>query len=245
MSQVKICIIEDEMIIAEDLRVQLSELGYKVTGIAAGYDEAVSLLAETPPDLAMIDILLEGEKDGIDLGRYIRVNYHMPFIFLTSHADKITVERAKQVHPDGYLMKPFEPNDLYVAIEMAISNFATPFDAGQAHANNNGYIFKDSIFIKKDYMFIKVLIDHIRWIQTYGNYLILHCLDEKHMIRSSMKDFLAKLPPEKFLQTHKSYAVNIRYIDKIEYTQLFMGEETIPIGRSYVDRLRKKLDIFR
>ncbi|NOY38361.1 MAG: response regulator transcription factor [Chlorobi bacterium] len=244
MERVRICIVEDEMIIAEDLRVQLSDLGYDVTGMAAGYEEALQLLQDMPPDLALVDIILSGDKDGIDVARYIRHKFQIPVIFLTSHAEKNTVDRAKQVHPDGYLMKPFEPDDLYVAIEIAMANFSSqPAPLTDYGTQNNSYVLKDSIFIKKDYVFIKVLINHIMWIQTYGNYLILFCQDEKHMIRTSMKDFLAKLPPGKFLQVHRSHTVNIKYIDQVEYHQIHIGTEKIPIGRSFVEQIKKELDI--
>lgn len=108
MSKVKILVAEDELIIAEDIRMMLENLGYEVIGTVPDYTEAIELIDKNPPDVILIDILLAGEKDGIALAETIREKHNLPFIFITSHSDAATVERAKSVHPDGYIVKPFE-----------------------------------------------------------------------------------------------------------------------------------------
>jgi len=80
---IRILIVEDELIIAEDIRTKLTGLGYNVTGIAMTADEAEQLLESARPDIVMLDILLKGERDGIDLARIIKDHYKIPFIFLT------------------------------------------------------------------------------------------------------------------------------------------------------------------
>jgi CheY-like chemotaxis protein len=123
MSKIRILIVEDELVIAEDLKMQLESLGYSVTGIAKTYEKALTLLGENTPDLMLVDIKLKGEKDGIELAEKIKRTCDFPLIFLTSHSDSNTVERAKRVHPDGYLVKPFEAKDLYTSIEIAFANY--------------------------------------------------------------------------------------------------------------------------
>ena len=122
MSSIKIIIVEDELIIAEDMKEMLLNMQYEVIGIANGCDEAEQILSRDIPDIALIDINLRGDEDGISLAMSIRKRYDIPIIFITSFSDKATVERAKQVKPNGYIVKPFEKEDLYTTIEIALDN---------------------------------------------------------------------------------------------------------------------------
>ncbi len=123
MRKSKVLIVEDELIIAEDLKEILLELGYRVTGIAKDIEEAKNVLIQEVPDIVLLDIRLRDGDNGIDLAQYIRKNYKLPVIFISSYSDKDTLIRAKQVKPDGYLVKPVEKGDIYSAIEIALSHY--------------------------------------------------------------------------------------------------------------------------
>lgn len=112
-------IVEDQLIITLDLQHMLEDLGYSVCAVSTSYDEALSNMALVKPDLILLDILLQGDKTGIDLAHVLNQHYHIPFIFLTSHADQYTVNTAKITKPLGYVVKPFKTDDLCVAIEKA------------------------------------------------------------------------------------------------------------------------------
>lgn len=242
---IRILVVEDELIIAEDIRTKLTSLGYNVIGLAMTADEAEKYLSEDRPDLVMLDIMLKGDRDGIDLGRIIRDNYKIPFIFLTSYSDRETVERARSVLPDGYLLKPFTDKDLFTAIEIAIfRKTSQPATREDNQGESLNEIFKNCIFIRKDYLLVKIKFSELFWIKSDGNYLELYCSGgKKHLIRSTLKDFLNKLPASVFLQVHKSYAVNINHIEAIEYSNLIIGNNTIPVGRLYIETIRKILNI--
>ena len=241
MSKVKILVVEDELIIAEDIRMMLEGLGYEVIGTAPGYSEAIELMNKDLPDVVLIDILLAGEKDGITLAETIREKFNLPFIFITSHSDTATVERAKSVHPDGYLVKPFEKKDLYTSIEIAFSNFISKEETEIEKEDN--FFLKDSIFIRKDYLLVKIRFDDLKWVKSDGNYLDLYCTDEKHLVRFSMKNFVQRLPANRFLQIHKSYLVNLEHIKSIDHRNVRIDDELIPIGRAFLDDIKKILDI--
>ncbi|WP_257670303.1 response regulator [Parapedobacter tibetensis] len=115
----RIYIVEDQMIITLDLQHMLEDLGYEVCGISPSYHETLNNIEVVKPDLILLDIFLQGDKTGIDLAHVLNQNYHIPFIFLTSHTDDQTVKIAKETQPRGYLVKPFKLNELYAAIEMA------------------------------------------------------------------------------------------------------------------------------
>ena len=121
----KVLIVEDEIIIAEDIRQVLVSLKYEIAGVALKYSQALSLLESESVDFVLIDIMLGGAKSGIDLATTINEKYGIPFIFLTSHADAATVQKAKAVKPSGYLLKPFTKDDIYTTLEIAIAKDAT------------------------------------------------------------------------------------------------------------------------
>jgi two-component system response regulator LytT len=238
--EIKVLIVEDELIIAEDIRTKLSGLGYKVAGIATDVKEAESMLQKVNPDIVMLDIILRDGTDGIALADIIRHQYNIPFIFLTSHADKATIERAKRVKPDGYLVKPFTDRDLYSSIEIAFFKKAdNQVMLEESSLERENTVLIDSIIIKKDYLLIKIKFTDLQWIMSEGNYLKLHCIDnKKYLVRSTLKDILAKLPTSIFLQTHKSYAVNINHLAAVEYGYVVIGEHQVPVGRIFLQNVR-------
>jgi two-component system, LytTR family, response regulator LytT len=238
-TKIKIAIIEDELIIAEDIKSHLESFGYAVSGIATSFDEAIELVTSDRPDIALVDIMIEGIKDGIETADWIKKKINIPVIFLTSHTDKHTVERAKAVKPDGYLVKPFNSRELYTTIEIAFFNYVNKAQTTEPPpSDENAYILNDSLFIKKDHLLVKIRFEELMWIKAEGNYIELHCQNKKYLTRSTLKDFLAKLPQNQFFQIHKSYAVNLKYIDAIEYSSIIIGKENIPLSRTYLDNLK-------
>lgn len=116
----KILIVEDEPLIAADIEATLSELGYIIGGIASSAEEAIEQLQSNPPDLVLLDITLGSDQNGLHVAEHLRQNTTLPFIFLTSHADKGTLDKAKKFLPNAYLVKPFNETDLLTTIEIVI-----------------------------------------------------------------------------------------------------------------------------
>ena len=120
MPKVSVLVVEDERLIARDIQNSLEKLGYRVPATAATGEDAVKLAGEKSPDLVLMDITLKGNMDGVDAAAAIHSKFDIPVIFLTAHADKATVERAKISEPYGYLLKPFEERELQICIEIAV-----------------------------------------------------------------------------------------------------------------------------
>jgi two-component system, response regulator PdtaR len=120
MSDASIFIVEDELIVADDIRLTLENLGYTVAGIAQTGETAVLQVPEHIPDLVLMDIQLAGTMDGIETAEWIRTHLSIPVIFLTAHADDINLDRAKVTEPYGYLVKPYDERELHSVIEMAL-----------------------------------------------------------------------------------------------------------------------------
>jgi PAS domain S-box-containing protein len=120
MALANVMIVEDEAIIAKDIEKSLEDLGYAVTAAAASGKEAIKKVAETRPDVVLMDIVLRGGMDGIEAAEIIRTRFHVPVVYLTAHADENTIQRAKITEPYGYILKPFEERALHTAIQMTL-----------------------------------------------------------------------------------------------------------------------------
>ena len=118
----RIYCVEDDLQVARILEKQLEYLGYQVCGMADNGPDAVKGISESSPDIALIDIELHGKFEGLDVGNFLITRTDIPFVYITAHDDRETMERARQTLPDGYLLKPFDTRQLMVAIEMAKRN---------------------------------------------------------------------------------------------------------------------------
>jgi signal transduction histidine kinase len=119
----RILIVEDEIAIAELLRIILMRKGYEVIDIVTTGEEAIESVEVKRPDLILMDILLIGSMDGIDTAQYISNNFFIPIIFTTAHSDEDTIVRAAQTASYGYILKPYSEDNIHVSIEMALSKY--------------------------------------------------------------------------------------------------------------------------
>ncbi len=123
MAQIKVMIVEDELITAEAIAILLKKLNYDPVAIVSSGEEAISKLKKLNLDLILMDIILAGTMDGIETAQFIKTNYNIPTIFITAYGDKKTLDRAKLSEPYGYIVKPItNEDDLLPAIELAIYN---------------------------------------------------------------------------------------------------------------------------
>ena len=122
MDGVSVLIVEDEALVALEMKSNLESMGYSIAGRADTGQKAIDLAQETQPDVILMDIRLKGEMDGIDAAFTIRERQNIPIIFLTAYAEEEKLKRAKETYPFGYLLKPVQDRDLRVTIEMALNN---------------------------------------------------------------------------------------------------------------------------
>ncbi len=116
----RILIVDDERIVATSLQAQLQRMGYGVAGIASSGEEAIRKTEETRPHLVLMDIVLHGAMDGIETAKQIRSQWNIPVIYATAYADPETLHRARSTNPAGYLIKPFDQEELSRAIASAL-----------------------------------------------------------------------------------------------------------------------------
>lgn len=124
MIEVRVLIVEDEPLIAEDIATALKNNDFSVSAIVYSKEDALYELKNNPPDLVLLDINLNGAEEGIEIANVINDKYFLPFVYLTSYSDKITLLHAKNTQPTGYIVKPFNDAGLYATLEIAIYNYA-------------------------------------------------------------------------------------------------------------------------
>lgn len=226
MQHLRIAIVEDEMIIAGDIYDLLQELGYEPCAIASSYEEALELAEKEKPDLFLLDITIKGNKNGIDVALALK-EMKIPFIFISSHGDTYHITAAKETRPYGYLIKPFTKQDLFAAIEMAVSHVA--------HKPTG-----TSVFVPVGKGKQKISLKEIQYVKANGNYVEIRMEDKRFALRKNLKEFEAKLPlTHPFLRVHKSYLVNRKHIVSYNQMELTLKDDTkIPIGRTYFVEIR-------
>ncbi len=245
MPKIKILVVEDEVLVAKDISERLRTLGYEIIGIAPTVKRALPLM-EKLPDIVLIDIVLKGDMDGIELGRIINKHYQIPFIFLTSHADTYFVERAKSVNPHAYILKPFNDRQLSVAIELALVNFAgkTPEEnlinpTGFSGVENQALYIKDSLFLKKDNHFERVFLQEIMFFKADSNYTTIYTKYGRFVYSMVLRKMETLLPFDVFMRIHRSYIANINQITGFEGNMLYIGDHKIPVSKANRDEVFK------
>lgn len=238
MSKIKILVVEDEIIIADNICDALEDLGYECLEPAINYTEAVNRIEEEKPDIAILDINLSGKKTGIDIAKKIKQSYNFPFIFLTSNSDEATVSEAKEVMPPAYLVKPFSKNELYTSIEVAIHNFSQ-----KNIQKNYSSILKDSLFVKDKGYFTKVFFKDILYIKSAHVYIEIILKDHRKIVtRISLNDIIKKLNNH-FLRIHRGYIINTQFLSQITGSSVKVLNTELPMGKKYREELIKKINL--
>lgn len=239
MSKVKVLIVEDEAIIAENISDTLEELGYEVLEPANRFSEAIELIESEHPDIAILDIQLGGRKSGIDLAIQINEQYNFPFIFLSSNTDQLTLEEAKQVEPLAYLVKPFSKEELYTSIEVALFNYAKRVEK---NLDEESLIIRNALFIKQGKVFVRLNFSEILFLKSDHVYIEIAMISgEKYTVRGSLNDYIDKLN-ETFFRAHRSYIINLAYLTELRQASISMGTEEIPIGRNQREEIFTRLN---
>lgn len=244
----RVLVVEDEFITLDMLRDYLELSGYDISGDAMRADEAIDILERFDTDIVMLDINLKGEKDGIWIAEQIRQHYQIPFIFLTAYSDAATIERASNTNPYGYLVKPFTQADVFSAIEVALKNYAKevhPIDLPEQNwAEGGELLINQFIFIRDNLTFKKIRIADIQYIQSFKNYLELYVKSQRVLIRSTLQKFMSILPHEYFVQVHRSFVVNVKFVDEISPTSISVDSSTIPLSKNYRDEFVRRFNFF-
>jgi DNA-binding LytR/AlgR family response regulator len=239
----KILIVEDEMVIAANISLQLNSLGYEVTGIVPRGEDALLQIKDNTPDIVLLDINLKGKLDGIETAIAMQKTHQIPIIYLTANVDDDHFNRAKETHPYGFIAKPFKKLDLQRAIELTVQQIEINKhrDSVTEPQHNDSLILSDCIFVRHLNTMVKVDIKDILYIEAERNYCRIFSKNKEYLLVMTLKDMDDKLPSKHFLRIHRSYIINISQIDEIGNSHIVMGKKAIPISKSLKEELLKRI----
>lgn len=255
MENLKILIIEDESLIAHDIEGLLTDWGYHVTGIAASGEEALALFTKEQPDIALIDVQLNGQIDGIELAHKFNALHRIPLVYLTAQADSKTLERAKTTNPAAYLLKPFNEQHLHISLELAINNFykisPPQYPSAKypvfAHEVKLGadVILKsgNTFFIKQSYRFVKLQIEDLLYVEADSNHAYLVMKHQKFIVRMTLGEIIERLNCLFLVRVHRSFAINIQLVEEFDDSSVVINGKTIPLTGAYKADFLKKFSV--
>ena len=246
---INILVTEDESIVRKDIERCLGNLGYNVVASADNGEDAISMAMKHKPDLALMDIMIKGDMNGIAAAEEIKRNIDIPVVFLTAYADENTLNDAKLAEPHGYILKPFKDVDIQTAVEMALHKHGKELEMRQEtdflrslaeHKDDT-----DIIFVKNRSRLIRVKNSDLLFVEALKDYVVVHTTNESYTIHSTMKDVETKLSGPDFMRVHRSYIVNIEAIESIKYAMITIAgmEKEIPVGGSYKDALAQRINL--
>ena len=241
---IKILVVEDEMIIGAKISMQLTSLGYEVTGILPRGEDALLHIEKNIPDIVLLDINLKGALDGIQTAEALMVKHAIPIIYLTANSDEATFNRAKHTVPAAFIAKPFKQLDLQRAIELVITRMAQN-DTGpiseKEDDNDQPYILSDRIFVRYKENMIKIMISDILFVEADRNYSRIYTSNREYLLSVTLKLIEDRLPQNYFIRIHRSYIINLQHIEEVAETHLRIAEKTIPISSGLKDQLLLRL----
>lgn len=244
---IKILIVEDDPFIAQEITDYLYDLGYAVAAVCRSVEQAKKVLARELPDLVLLDIELEGKENGVDLAIFIRhEKIPMPIVYLTSQTDARIIASVKTTRPDGFIVKPFDERDLATNIEIALFRYSQGgVEEGVLKTEaSESFILNQHYFVKSKNNLVKINPTQIIWAEADDNYTHLWLEGgEHHLVSSTLKQIEEKLPVADFIRIHRTYLINLQYLEKLEDQYVHLGKKVLPIGKSYKQELMKRLSL--
>ena len=222
-------IVEDELLIAETIADFLKAEGCTSVAIAESVDEAIKYIEKNNIDFVLTDIALGKNKSGIDLGNLLNAKYKIPFIYITSHADKAMIDKAKHTRPSAYIIKPFKKDDLIIAIQLGLFNSANK-PLGTDELNE--------LIVKEGRALVRIFHNTILWLEADKNYTTIYLINNKrHVIRTTLTEMEEQLSSDNFIRIHKSYVVNKKHITEVRANTVVIDSMELVAGRTYLQNL--------
>jgi DNA-binding LytR/AlgR family response regulator len=230
----RVLIVEDEAIIADDLNLILEDGGFEVLGPVDNAQDAFNILDKSSLELVLLDINIKGDIDGIEIGKKIKTKYKIPFIFITSYFDEETQKKVMSVEPSGYIIKPFQEEEVLINAKLALKKKSL----------QQTKLKTDKIFVRDTGVLKPLKYQEVLYAKGEDNYTrICTKSGKEYIISSTLKVIESKLPVQLFVRIHKSFIINIDFIETIEGNSLEINQKSIPIGKAYRSDLFNVLDV--
>jgi DNA-binding LytR/AlgR family response regulator len=239
MKSLKILIIEDELITANDIQETLEKAGHQITAIAQSCKEALSSMKHSLPDLALIDITLEDAVDGIATAKALLGQQQMPIIYLTANSETPTVQRAAETYPAAYLLKPFRHKELAIQVELAYHNY----QASQGISVNP--FAAESLYLPFEKGHERIIKQEVLYIEAEGAYVKIFELDRSRLFTMNLGYLVQFFSTPNFYRLSRSYLINLNYVERVERNQLFIKGSGLPFPEPQYKEVMQQLAVIK
>jgi DNA-binding LytR/AlgR family response regulator len=226
MKQMKLLIVEDELVLAYAIAEMLKDIGFVDIVIKNTLEKAKETLEKEEIGIALLDINLGKGEEGILLAG-ICSKRKIPFMYISSYSDRDTLDKALETHPGAYLNKPVSEGSLYATLQILLSHVKEDQESAIL-------IFKDGIDT------IKLPVKSVRYLKSENIYVNVVTDSKTFLFRGSLGSLINRVPKGMLIQTHRAYAVNVKRIQRMSSTHVMLscGAE-IPVSRNYKTQLPK------
>ena len=229
MIKPSILIVEDDPIISVALKKILQENNFEVIGVTNNASDAWGLCKKHLPQLVILDVYLEGDLTGIWVGEQIeKMDLDIKIIYLTAYDDDQTIRYIERTSPYFYLTKPFKESMLISNIKLALKTKKLP---------------RKTVKLWENHKLYSLVVAHIYYIQSEGNYLNIYGNFEKSpiIVRKRLPEIIEMIPENEFIRVHQRYVVNRMWVDYVDLKHITINKELIPISRSFRKDVKNKL----
>jgi len=215
----KVIIVEDELLVAETLCEIIESIGHEVVLVTDSLEEVTNAMS-LKPQLAILDINLQKEISGIDVGSYLNTQ-NVPFVYLTANNEMSTLKKAAYTRPHSYITKPFTEMDIIALLEIVESFLSS----------------KQTFPIKTNKGLMEILLNDIQYVKSNGAYIDIVCIDKTYIQRMSMQDFLDQASSQAFVRIHRSFVINKNKVQSQSASSLWVNGTELPISRTWKKEL--------
>ncbi len=239
-SKTRVLIVEDDMIIAANISLQLSKLGYEITGIESRGEEAIIHARLNTPDLVLMDINLKGSIDGVETAYAMQNTTDIPIVYITANNDEATFDKAKKTHPFAFIAKPINMRALHRTLSL-VEEQINKRNKTESEKEEIIEFLNDRIFIRHHGQMIKLLLEEILFVEADRNYCHIVTSKQTYLLTATLKVMHDKLPNSIFVRVHRSYIVNITQLDVVAESHVEINRKVIPLSKSYKEALLRHL----
>jgi DNA-binding LytR/AlgR family response regulator len=240
MEKIKVLIVEDKLLVAENIASILKKHLLEIAGICDSGEEAIHLVEYKRPDLILMDIELAGALDGISTAKLILDKHLIPVIYLSDYTDQNTVDRAKKTTPANYLSKPFQEMDLIRAIDIAFYN------ANTAHQIQNKSLLNEHVFLRTDNQsYVKLSYESILYLEADRAYCNIVTEEKNFKMSISMNHIHEQLNNKQFVKVHRSHVINASKISALEGNMIHIGKHKVQMSKEFKECLMDRLKIIK
>jgi DNA-binding LytR/AlgR family response regulator len=224
---IRVLVIEDEMLVAEDIATDLADFGFEVVDTLISGEECLLRFHELNPDVVIMDLQIKGAFDGIETARRLNEHKTVPVVYLTANSDKQTISRILENFPAPFISKPYNRNDLMMAIEVAFAAYNKRKIPEPVKEET------DSVFIKSGQQYKKVKLTDILYLEASGSYTKVYTLNDEYLISYNLSYFEETVQHHLFKRIHRSYIINIDHVTAIETSSVIVNNKILPISKAF------------